>query len=92
MQCQHDEGDICIICDSGTNMCCGEGQDCDECGSVFCSKCKDGLELNEPTSKCPRCRHTIITDSDLVAYFLAKAKISRKTAEERYRKWIIKNL
>ena len=87
MQCHHDEGDLCIICDSGTNICCGDGKDCSECGSVFCKRCKNDLDLD---SNCPKCQHTIITDADLVAYFLSKSKISRQTAEERYRKWVEK--
>lgn len=59
-----------------------------------CKPCRSGIgcdkEVDVMEFQCSRCTAEIVTDEDLVKYFLARYKITRDVAESRYRKWIKK--
>ena len=72
-----------------------ETKQCKDADYQFkCSMCKKyssrntcGTEVETKEFQCPRCSAEIVTDEDLIRYFLTRYKITRDVAEERYRKW-----
>lgn len=75
----------------GTQLCGDVAYDskCSLCKKFGCDgKCRTKVEIKE--FRCPRCSAEIVTEEDLLKYFLVRYKITREVAESRYRKWIKK--
>jgi len=80
MSCQHDNGDLCIVCDEACNVCCGDERECDKCSAVTCIDC-----LKERKNVCPSCTNEIITDDKLINFLLEKLSTSRHDVEAEIR-------
>jgi hypothetical protein len=80
MNCNHDNGNICVSCKVGTNSCCGEDIDCERCNESICRSCYEKYNKS-----CPVCSKEIVPDSQLVSWLLKKYNISRELAIQQYK-------
>jgi hypothetical protein len=80
-ECHHGGVGICIICNDGINVCCGDDIQCEICCTSICFDCFNARDEN-----CPVCSQEIVTSDQLLSFILMKHKLILKDVENEYKK------